>query len=131
MRCSRRVVPDADFLVCVHSNAGGGKGSAYIELAGSYDQEGIPEDYAYIGNTLGKYINDEIISTTPMQQYGGGVISGMPNLILFCKSPVPVAYLEIGFYDNQNDLSILNSEYDAIGKAIAVGIDKFVQFSQE
>ena len=118
-------VPDADFLVCLHSNAGGGTGSAYVELAGSYDQDGISEDYAYIGNTLGKYINDEITSATSMPRHGGGVISGLPELILFCKSPVPVAYLEIGFYDNQNDLSILNSEYDAIGKAVAVGIDKY------
>ena len=118
-------VPDADLFVCLHSNAGGGRGSAYIELAGVYDQAGIPENYAYIGNSLGKYINDEITSTTSMPQHGDGVISGMPELILFCKSPVPIAYLEIGFFDNANDLSILNSEYDAIGKAVATGIDKY------
>ena len=118
-------VPDADFFVCLHSNAGGGRGSAYIELSGVYDQAGIPDDYAYIGNNLGKYINDEIVSQTSMTRSGSGKISGIPELILFCKSPVPIAYLEIGFFDNRSDLSILNSEYDAIGKAVADGIDKY------
>lgn len=118
-------VPDADLFVCVHSNAGGGRGSAYIELSGVYDQAGIPEDYAYIGNTLGKYINEEITSQTSMPIHGSGKISGLPDLILFCKSPVPIAYLEIGFFDSGSDLSILNSEYDAIGKAIADGINKY------
>lgn len=118
-------VPDADLFVCLHSNAGGGKGSAYIELSGKYDQEGIPEDYAYIGNTLGKYINDEIAAQTSMSVHGSGKIVGEPELILFCKCPIPIAYMEIGFFDNQNDMYILNSEYDAIGKAIADGIDKY------
>lgn len=118
-------VADADFFVCLHSNAGGGRGSAYIELSGAYDQTRINPDYTYIGNTLGKYINNEIVAQTSVSEYAGGVISGMPELVLFCKSPVPIAYLEIGFYDNPSDLEILNSEYDMIGKAVADGIDKY------
>ncbi len=118
-------VPDADFFVCLHSNAGGGRGSAYIELSGEYDQARANGDYAYVSNTLGKYINDEIVSQTSIRPYSDGVISGMGELILFCKSPIPIAYLEIGFYDNSNDLGILNSEYDLIGKAVADGIDKY------
>ncbi len=118
-------VPDADLFVCLHSNAGGGRGSAYIELSGTYDQAGIPKDYTYIGNTLGKYINDEIAAQTSMSVHGSGKIEGEPQLVLFCKCPVPIAYMEIGFFDNSNDLYILNTEYDAIGKAIADGIDKY------
>lgn len=118
-------MPDADLFVCLHSNAGGGRGSAYIELADPYTQAGIPADYSYIGNTLGKYINDEITSTTSMSKSGDGKISGLPELVLFCKSPIPIAYLEIGFFDNDNDLSILNSETENIGKAVANGINKY------
>ncbi len=118
-------VPDADLFVCVHSNAGGGRGSAYIELGGEYTQKWIPQDYASRGNTLGRYINDEIIAQTSMKSYGEGKIGGLTNLILFCKSPIPIAYLEIGFFDNSADLDILNSEYDGIGHAIADGINKY------
>lgn len=120
-------LPDAELFICVHSNAGGGSGSAYIELEGPYDQSGISDSYAENGNTLGKVINDEIISQTSLKCHGNGVISGQPELIAFCKSPVTCGYLEIGFYDNPNDLSILKSETDSIGKAIACGIDKYVK----
>ena len=34
------VAPDADLFICIHSNAGGGRGSAYIQLSGAYDQAG-------------------------------------------------------------------------------------------
>lgn len=119
--------PDADLFVCIHSNAGGGRGSAYIELSGVYDQAGIDADYAYSGNRAGKLINDEIVNSTSLSAYSGGRYSALPELVLFCKSPVPIAYLEIGFFDNMSDLSILNSEYDQIGKAIANGIDKYFE----
>ena len=119
--------PDAALFICVHSNAGGGKGSAYIGLNGPYDQDGISDSYAEDGNTLGKTINDEIVSATSLSCHGSGVISGQPELIAFCKSPVTCGYLEIGFYDNSNDLSILKSESDSIGKAIAGGIDKYLK----
>ena len=56
---------------------------------------------------------------------GNGVITSMPELIAFCKSPVPCGYLEIGFFDNASDMNILNTEYDEIGKAIAEGVDEF------
>ncbi len=46
----------------------------------------------------------------------------LPYLILFNKSPVPIVYLEIGFYDNTDDLEILNTYSDEIGRAIAEGI---------
>lgn len=113
--------PDAALFICIHSNAGGGRGSAYIQLSGAYDQAGISSDYAYSGNTLGKYINDRITGDTSMGTYSGGVIGGLPHLVLFSKCPVTIAYLEIGFFDNSADLNILRTESDAIGKAIAYG----------
>ena len=118
-------VPDADLFVCIHSNAGGGRGSAYVELSGTYDQADIRDDYAYISNTIGKYINDEIVADTSMPAYCGGRLEGIPELVLFCKSPIPIAYLEIGFFDNGSDLNILQNEYEAIGSAVANGIDKY------
>lgn len=116
--------PDVLAYVCIHSNAGGGNGSAYIQLSGAYDQAGIPSNYADAGNALGKGINDKITSQTSLSAYSGGSID-MPELIAFCKSPVVCAYLEIGFFDNSSDLSILQSESDAIGKAIAEGISEY------
>lgn len=117
--------PDADLFVCVHSNAGGGRGSYCIALSGTYDQAGIPEDYIEQGNSLGKAINDRIVAQTSLCANSNGMYYGYPELILFCKSPIPIAYLEIGFFDNAADLAILQTESSQIGKAIADGIDDF------
>lgn len=117
--------PDALAYVCIHSNAGGGRGTCYISLSGIYDQSGIQVDYVDAGNGLGKSINDHIVESTSLSAWGTGEYTGYPELILFCKSPVPVAYMEIGFYDNPSDLNILRRESDGIGKAIAEGINEF------
>ena len=117
--------PDALAYVCVHSNAGGGRGSSYIELEGLYDQAGIPSNYVEAGNALGKKINDRIVAQTSLGAFSNGCYEGSPELILFCKSPVICGYMEIGFFDNENDLNILYSESDAIGKAIAEGINDY------
>ena len=117
--------PDADLYVCIHSNAGGGAGSCYIALSGEYDQAGIPADYVEKGNRLGKFINDRIVSETDLSPAAGGRYDGYPELILFFKSPVPIAYMEIGFYDNASDLAILKNSSDAIGMAIAEGVDDY------
>lgn len=118
--------PDADAYICIHSNAGGGKGSCYISLSGLYDQAGIAPDYIEQGNALGKAINDRIVSDTSLSSAGsGGRYDGYPTLVLFCKSQITIAYMEIGFFDNAGDLSILQNESDAIGKAIANGINDY------
>lgn len=116
---------DAALYVCIHSNAGGGSGTGYITLDGLYDQRGITNTYVDDSNRAGKTINDSIAANTSLSLSGSGAITFEPELIAFCKSPVPVAYLEIGFFDNSNDLSILQSESDSIGKAIAMGIDAY------
>ncbi len=117
--------PDADLFVCIHSNAGGGRGSAYIALSGDYDQGGISSDYVQSGNTLGKYINDQIVANTDLSAYSGGRYDALPELVLFCKCPITIAYLEIGFFDNSSDLEILRNESDQIGRSIAEGIDRY------
>ncbi len=116
--------PDADAFVCIHSNAGGGRGSAYIEMSGVYDQYGISASYADDGNRLGRCINSAIVENTSLGEYSGGTIE-LPELILFCKSPITIAYLEIGFFDNDSDMAILDSEAEAIGRSIAEGIDAY------
>ena len=117
---------DADLYICVHSNAGGGSGTAYIaqsENSGYYaNRHG---DNISHGNALGEIINNKIADETPLSVHGSGCIDFMPYLILFQKSPMVCAYLEIGFFDNENDLNILNSEYDRIGHALADGIDEY------
>ncbi len=117
--------PDADAFICIHSNAGGGRGSCYMALSGVYDQGEIPQNYIDASNALGKSINDKIVASTGLAAAAGGRYEGFPTTILFCKSPVLVAYLEIGFYDNASDLAILQNSSDAIGKAIAEGIDAY------
>lgn len=119
--------PDADAFVCLHSNAGGGRGSYYIALSGLYDQAGISPDYITSGNALGQSINSRIVSETQLSAAGSnGRYDGYPTLVLFCKSPITIAYMEIGFFDNASDLAILNSSSDAIGKAIAEGINDYM-----
>lgn len=125
--------PDADIFVCIHSNAGGGRGSAYMSLSGKYDQAGTlsAEEYVQESNTLGSFINNRIVTETSMPAFSGGKYDGFPTTILFCKSPIPLAYLEIGFYDNSSDLNILETESDGIGKAIANGIDDYFKAKTE
>lgn len=118
---------DADFYICVHSNTGGSNGSAYIALSekGDYYAQHAYTEYAAHSNTLSKMINDRIVAQTSLEAYSGGCIGNMPYLILFHKSPMICAYLEIGFFDNESDMGILNDEYDKIGLAIAEGIDEY------
>lgn len=118
---------NAAVYVCIHSNAGGGKGSAYIALdeTSGYYKMNRGDTYASDGNRLGKMINDKIVSKTGLSEYSNGRIDGEEYMILFQKAPMPCAYLEIGFYDNSSDLEILQNNSDAIGKAIAEGIEEY------
>lgn len=119
--------PDAECIVCIHANSSPGvTGSAYVGLGSGYQQKYISTDYAQQSENLAKIINDRIVKQTSLSQHGSGRIDGQPNLILFHKSPVPVAYMEIGFYDTPSDLSILKSESDKIGRAIAEGVQDWL-----
>ena len=117
--------PDAALFLCIHSNGGGARGSAYITLEDPYDQKWIKSTYASDGNRLGQLCNDRIAETTSLTK--AKPITFEPQLIAFCKAPVTCGYLEIGFFDNKKDLAILRSESDAIGKAIAEGIDRYLR----
>ncbi|MDO5478652.1 MAG: N-acetylmuramoyl-L-alanine amidase, partial [Clostridia bacterium] len=118
--------PDAACYVCIHSNAGGGRGSAYIEAKGNYTQKWISPQFATQSNSLGKYINTRIVNGTSLNTYSSGRIGNQGHMILFNKCPVPAGYMEIGFFDSASDLAILNSEYDNIGKSIAYGIHDYL-----
>lgn len=117
---------DAALYICVHSNAGGGRGTSYISMSeedGFYAANDV--SLAVQSNILGKTINDKIAENTSLSIHGNGCIDFEPFLILFHKSPIPCAYLEIGFFDNTDDLAILQNEHDKIGKSIAEGIDEY------
>lgn len=118
--------PDADLYVCIHSNASNGsaRGTSYIATNGTYTQKYIPSDYVGKSNTAGQLINDKVAEATGLKN--NGAISSMPNLIAFHKNPCPTAYLEIGFFDNAQDLGILNSKADDIGRAIANGVNEYM-----
>lgn len=121
--------PDADLFLCIHSNAAGGSatGTAYISLEAPYDQKWISDTYVEDSNRLGKLCNDSIADNTSLNLHGNGIISFEPELIAFCKSPVPCGYLEIGFFDNKSELAMMQAECDGIGKAIALGIDRYFE----
>lgn len=110
---------DAALYVCIHSNAGGGRGTSYIALGGEYRQSGIPDNYIEFSNNIGETVNNKIAAAVGLDE---NPPIQLPYLILFNKSPVPIVYLEIGFYDNTDDLEILNTYSDEIGRAIAEGI---------
>ncbi len=118
--------PDASCYICIHSNAGGGRGTSYISLSGNYTQKWIKNNYIAESNRLGDYINRKIVAQTSLGNHGSGSINGEGYLILFNKCPVAAGYLEIGFFDNKSDLSILNSQHNEIGRAIAYGINEFL-----
>ncbi|MCD8181557.1 MAG: N-acetylmuramoyl-L-alanine amidase [Firmicutes bacterium] len=116
--------PDAAVYVCIHSNAGGGRGTSYISLNATYTQSYIPDNYISLSNSLGEIINSKVAAATGLSE---NAPINTPYLILFNKSPVPIAYMEIGFFDSTADLEILQSSSDAIGKAIAEGVDEYLQ----
>ena len=119
------LAPDADVFVCIHSNAGGTTGSAYVAPSGTYDQAWIPADYVEKSCRLGRLCNDAVVGNSSLEQWDGGAITFLPDLIMFRKAPVPCAYLEIGFFDVPSDLAILRSESDRIGYGIAQGIHAY------
>lgn len=116
--------PDAALYVCIHSNAGGGRGTSYISLEDTYRQSYIPDNYVSASNTAGSIINRKVAAASGLS--ANGPIGGEGYLILFNKCPVPIAYMEIGFFDSSQDLAILQSSYDDIGRAIAEGVDEYI-----
>lgn len=118
------VEPDASAYICIHSNAGGGNGTSYISLEGPYTQDFIDDNYISNSNCMGELINSKIASAAGLSN---NAAINSPYLILFNKCPVPIAYLEIGFFDNAGDLEILKSSCDEIGRAIAEGVDEYLR----
>ena len=118
----------AALYIALHSNAGGGKGSAYIPFStdDSAHNAKRSSDLDERSNELGKLINDAIVKNTSLSEHSGGDIEGIKNLVLFNKvSDIPVGYMETGFFDDSGDLAILNSESDKIGLAIAEGVQNY------
>lgn len=116
--------PDAALYVCLHSNAGGGRGTSYISLAGEYRQSLIPADYIALSNKAGDIINRKVAAASGLSS--NTPIGGEGYLILFNKCPVPIAYMEIGFFDSGSDLAILRSSSDEIGRAVAEGVNEYI-----
>lgn len=118
------VEPDAALYVCLHSNAGGGRGTSYISLAGEYMQSFIPDNYIELSNRAGDIINRKVAAASGLG--ANAPIGGEGYLILFNKCPVPIAYMEIGFFDSSSDLAILRSSSDEIGRAVAEGVNEYI-----
>ena len=116
--------PDASAYICIHSNAGGGRGSSYISLAPPYAQKYISADFTERSNAMGSSLNAAAAAAAQLDE---NAPINSPHLILFNKCPVPIAYLEIGFYDNASDLALLRSSSDEIGRAIAAAAYEFLK----
>lgn len=116
--------PDAAAYICIHSNADGGSGTSYIRLSGEYCQGKAVEGYEEKSNAMAEIINSRIAEATGLRN---NPPIDLPYLILFNKCPVPIAYLEIGFYDNDEDREIIKNSYDKIGQAIAEGVDEYLK----
>ncbi len=116
--------PDASAYICIHSNAGGGRGSSYIALEPPYTQKYISADFTERSNEMGRSLN---AAAATAAQLGENAPINSPYLILFNKCPVPIAYLEIGFYDDASDLALLRSSSDEIGRAIANAAYEFLK----
>ena len=114
--------PDATAYICIHSNAGGGRGSSYISLSGPYGQKYISDSFAEESNEFGRSLNAAVCEASGLRE---NAPIDTPYLILFNKCPVPIAYLEIGFYDDPSDLAILRESSDSVGKAIADAVRAF------
>lgn len=99
----------ADVHVCIHTNAGGGVGTYMLAYPSS------------VNNKYVKNVYQEVANLTPTKDRG---IAGNSRLTEIVKTKAVCVYLEAEFHDNATTEKWIDSNIDAIGKAIASGICK-------
>ena len=97
----------ADVHVCIHTNAGGGKGT---------------EVFCWSGNEKNKYVQgvyNRVAKLTPTSDRG---IKSNNGLYEIKATNATCVYVECEFHDSKATEDWIDSNIDAIGKAIAQGI---------
>ena len=97
----------ADLHTCIHTNAGGGKGTLMLAHPSS------------VNNKYVKNIYKRVASLTPTPDRG---IQSKNNLYEINNTECPCAYLEAEFHDNKTTENWIDSHVDALGQAIAQGV---------
>lgn len=97
----------ADVHICIHTNAGGGKGT---------------EVFCWFGKQKNKYVQavyNRVAKLTPTSDRG---IKSHAHLYEIKYTSATCVYIECEFHDNKTTENWIDSHIDAIGKAIARGV---------
>ena len=97
----------ADVHVCIHTNAGGGKGTEVFCWPGN-------ENNKYV-----KYVYNRVAKLTPTSDRG---IKSNNGLYEIKNTKATCVYVECEFHDSKTTEDWIDNNIDAIGKAIAQGI---------
>lgn len=124
---SNALSPDA--FVSIHNNAQGG--SSWQALGGSASGTvGLYHIKSNMNKILAKTITDKV---NKLRKESNGpnnrastLMTSTVGVLSNAKSSIPAALIEIGFYDNLNDLYWMVTHLDQIGKVIADGIEEAI-----
>lgn len=97
----------ADVHICIHTNAGGGKGTEVL---------------CYPDNRKNKYVQgvyNRVAKLTPTADRG---IKSNTGLYEIKRTSATCVYIECEFHDNKTTEDWIDSNIDALGKAIAQGM---------
>lgn len=97
----------ADLHVCIHTNAGGGKGTLVLSYPKTMNDK-------YVAN-----IYNEVANLTPTYDKG---IQGSTDLYEINATNCVCVYIEVDFHDNLEIEKWIDENIDNIAKAIAKGI---------
>ena len=98
---------EADVHVCIHTNAGGGKGTEVICYSGSKNNKYV------------KAVYNRVAKLTPTPDRGIRTNNGLYEIK---HTSAPCVYVECEFHDNKTTENWIDSNIDALGKSIAQGI---------
>lgn len=97
----------ADVHICIHTNAGGGKGTEVLCYPTSKNNKYV------------KAVYNRVAKLTPTSDRG---IRANAGLFEINSTKAVCVYIEVEFHDNNKTESWIDSNIDAIGKAIAQGV---------
>lgn len=97
----------ADVHICIHTNAGGGKGTEVLCYSGSKNNKYV------------KAVYNRVAKLTPTADRGIRTNNGLYEIK---HTSAPCVYIECEFHDNKTTENWIDSHIDALGKAIAQGM---------
>ena len=97
----------ADLHICIHTNAGGGKGTEVLCYSGSKNNKYV------------KAVYNRVAKLTPTADRGIRANNGLYEIK---HTSATCVYIECEFHDNKTTEAWIDSHLDALGKAIAQGV---------